>query len=142
MRQRFTRCDGAIVARPAGTDHIRVIDRIGRRPDRIVMAILTNVGCVDMSQTLAGGRYAIVATGTVTRDARVIERRRDPAHRCMAVVAGIGAAYMRQRFTGRDRAIVARPAGADHIGMIDRVRRRPDRIVVAILTNVVCVDVS
>ena len=36
-----------------------------------------------------------MATRTVTRDARVIEGGRDPGDRRVAVIAGIGAGYVR-----------------------------------------------
>ena len=64
------------MAGSAGTDHIGVIDRIGWCPDRAVVTVFANVGRVDVRNTLAGRTDAIVATGAVTRDARVIERHR------------------------------------------------------------------
>ena len=83
-----------------------------------------------------------MAAGAVTGNARVIERRRDPGRRRVAVVTVVATRNVRRCLTSGDRAIVARPAGTDHIGVIDRIRRCPDRIVMAILTDVGCVDVS
>ena len=62
----------------AGTKDLGVIHGIGRRPEDIVVAILANIGRVDMCQVLAWRIRAIVAITALIRDVHVIEIRRNP----------------------------------------------------------------
>ena len=54
----------------------------------------------------------------------------------MAIIAIVAARYVRRVFAGRDRAVMARAAGAHYLGMINPVGRRPERDVVAVLANI------
>ena len=71
----------AVMARTASTEHLRVIDSIGRRENICIVTILTNVSCLYMGRTLANGINAVVATGTIIDDTEVVESRWPPTHR-------------------------------------------------------------
>ena len=117
-----------------------MIYRIGRCPEHIVVTILANIGCVDMSWVLTGGACAVMTADAVARDIGVIEVRRNPGRGCVAVIAVVAACDVQQVFATCCRAVVAGHAGTNYMRMIDRVGRRPERVVVAVLANVACID--
>jgi hypothetical protein len=54
----------AIVTASAGTEYLEVVDRYRGFPDAGRVAVLADIGTVDMLQALAGGGNTIVATRT------------------------------------------------------------------------------
>ena len=52
MRRMFAGSGCAVMTGEAGTDDLGVIDRVGRDPDDIDVAILADIGGVDMSQVI------------------------------------------------------------------------------------------
>ena len=138
----FARRDGAVVAGRAGTEHLRVIDTVSRRPEDLVVAVLANVGRIDMGRTLADGVDTVVAAHAVARNVHMVEVRRYPAVRRMAVVTGVAALNMRGVFSGSHRAVMARAASADDLGVVHGIGRRPDHVVMAVFAEVARVDVG
>ena len=60
----------------------------------------------------------------------------------MAVITGITTADVRRMFARGDDAIVAGTTGPDDLGVINRGRRNPQRVAVAIFANIGGLDVS
>ena len=98
---------GAVVAGRAGTEHLRVVYTIGRRPLHRGMTVFAHVARRHVRRPLAGRVNAIVATEAITRDIRMIEGGRYPAIRRVAVVAGIATCDMSRVFAGCDGAVMA-----------------------------------
>lgn len=72
-----------------------------------------------------------------TDDLRMIHaRNRLPHARVVARIAGIRGVDMSERFTGRNRAIVATETTTDYLRVINSYRRPPSRRVVAGLTRI------
>jgi len=57
----------------ADAEHLRVIYRVNWHPDIRVVAVFAHIGRLDMSEILAGGFDAVVATDTIANDVRMIE---------------------------------------------------------------------
>ena len=87
MRRMLAGRGRAVMAAYAGADHLGVVDEVGRRPEDIVVAVLADIGRVDVGRSLAGRIRAVVAVGAVAGDVHVIEVRRDPRVRRVAIVA-------------------------------------------------------
>jgi len=64
-----------------------VVDPVGWYPDIGCMAILADVGGLDVSRVLARGIGAVVATGAIACDVDVIEIGGQPASGRMTVFA-------------------------------------------------------
>ena len=116
---------GAIVAGRTGAQHLVVIHRGHRRPDGWVVAVLADIGCLHMRRALARGISAVVAAEAVVHDIGMIEVRRSPGDRRMAVIAVIAAGYMGRVFAGCRAAIVTGAASTDNLRMVDGVSRHP-----------------
>ena len=119
----------AFMARRTGSEYLRVIDKVGRRPDDTIVAALAYVGCIDVREVFAWHLRIIVTANAVMGDASVIECRRNPRIRRMTIVTGITARKMRRVFTGCRCTVVAGEACTDDLRVIDGVRRcKGDRI--------------
>lgn len=68
----------------------------------------------------------------------MIEERRHPSRRRVAIVTGIAAANVGRCFSLRRDVVVTRGASARHLGMVNSIHRRPRVAVMAILTNISC----
>ena len=136
MRWVLTCRRGAVVARTASSQYLRMVNDIGRRKYVCVVTILTNVGCLYVCRTLAGGFNSVVAARTIIDDTEVIEVCWPPADRRVAVVAGIAAGNMRRMLARRDDAVMAAAAGTDNLHVINRKDRREYIGVVAVLANI------
>lgn len=126
----------AIVAGRTGAQNLVVIDGRDRRPNRRSVAILADVGCLDVRRSLTDGIGAVVATNTVIHDVDVVEVGGQPRDCRVAVIAVIAAGYMRRVFAGRNYAVVTGAAGANDLGMVDGVNRYPDVRRMAVLANI------
>lgn len=77
-----------------------------RRPDGWAMTVLADICCLRVLRILSGRINAVVAADTVARNVRVVECRRLPGDRCMAVVAVVATRYMCGMFArGRDAIV-------------------------------------
>jgi len=73
------------VAGAAGTDHLGVVDAVGRRPRSAVMAGITRVCRIDVVDVFTGCNETIVAGVAGTIDLRVIDAiGRRPQRRVVA----------------------------------------------------------
>ncbi len=81
MRWMFASRRRAVVARTASTDDLCVVDSIGRSEHICIVTIFANVGCLYMRRSLADRFNAVVATGTIIDDTKVVEVRWPPTHR-------------------------------------------------------------
>ncbi len=50
-----------------------MVDRIGRREDHVVMAVLADIGCQDMSRVLADGLNTVMTADAIANDIDMIE---------------------------------------------------------------------
>ena len=66
-----------------------------------------------------------MATGAVSRDARVIERGRNPGHRRVTVFADVVARNVRWRLTGGNNAVMTGCAGTSQVRVIHDRHSRP-----------------
>ena len=128
--------DRAVMAGETGSDDLQMINHVGRRPDDVVMAVLTDVGRIDVVRPLACRLGAVVAAEAVTRDIHMIEIRRDPRVGGVAIVTVVAARDVRRVFPGGDRAVVTGNAGTNDLDVVHCVGRRPDDVVVAVLADV------
>ena len=126
----------AVVARRTGAQNLVVIHGRDRCPDRRGVAILADVGCLDVRQSLTDGIHAVVATNTVIHDVDVVEVGGQPRDCRVAVIAVIAAGYVRRVFAGRYYAVVTGAAGANDLGMVDGVNRYPDVRRMTVLANI------
>lgn len=141
----FTACDmgrrlasgrHAIVAGTAGADDLHVIDGKRRCPDVRVMAVLTDVSGGNVRCVLARRFNAVVAADAVASDVDMVEVRRQPAGRRMAVVALIATRDMRRMFSGRGDTVVAGATGSEDLCVINRDDRYESYCGVAIFADV------
>ena len=141
MRWVFACRDCAVVAVRTGSEYLRVVDKIGRRPDDTIVAALAYVGCIDVREVFAWHLRIIVTANAVIGNASVIERRRNPRVRRMTIIAGITAREMCRVFTGGRCAVVAGETRTDDLRVIDGVRRCKGDCIVAIDAQVSGIDV-
>jgi len=127
---------GAVVTGITRAQHLRVVDRVGRCPNCIVVAVFTNVSGLDVRGVLAGYAVAIVTSNTSRHDTRVVEIGWQPCHGRMAIVAINTSRDMRRVLADSDGAVVAGTTGTQNLGVVDRIGGCPQRIVVAILTDI------
>ena len=100
-----------------------MIDPVCWREDNVVVARLAKVSGLDMRRVLPGRGRAVVAAEAVSSDVCVVEVGGHPASRGVAIVTGVGAGDMRQVLTHCDGTVVATGAGANDLGVINRIRR-------------------
>ena len=141
MVQVLAYCDDTVVAGSAGTNYLRVIDRVNRIPDIRRMAIFADVAGLNVCLILAGRLGTVVAAETVARNVDVIEIRGHPAGCRMTVIAVVTAGDVREVFTRCRQAIVTGATGADDLRVVNGVCRCPDIAVVAVFTNIGCLYV-
>jgi len=87
-----------------------------------------------MGRVLASRIRAVVAADAIAGDVDVIEIRRNPRSGGVAIVTIVAARDVRRVLARCDGAIVAGETCPDYLGVIHGVCRRPDYIVMAILT--------
>ena len=136
MRRVFARCCKTVMTGAAATQHLCVIDRIDGSPHIAVVTILTDVARLHMRQVFAGSIQAVVAACAIARNIHVVECRRSPGDRRVAIVAGIAAREVRWVLTSCNYAIVTGATGADDLGMVDAKHGRKYVGVMAVLANV------
>jgi len=119
-------CERTVVAGRAGPKYLVVIHIGHWRPHICAVAILANIGCLNVQRTLACRVGSIVTTTAVVNDVGVVEVRRHPGGRRVTVIAVIAAGNVGRVFAGGCSAIVAGIAGAVDLRVIDRIRRYPD----------------
>ena len=126
----------AVVAIEAARHDARVIEAAGRRrPVVCVVAGTAIAGRWDVSRVLARGKDAVVAARAGARDHRVIEGRRYPRDRAVALPTIVGAGHVVGRLARCDRAVVAMRAAVDDARVVESCRS-PGRREVAVVARV------
>jgi len=133
---------GAVVAGTASADNLCVVDSECRQPGIRRMAIFADIRCLNVILVLAGRVDAVVTAYAVAGDIDVVKIRRQPARGCMAIFAVVAAGYVRRVLPGCYHAIMAGPAGANHLRVVDRIYRYPDIGIVAVFAYVSRLDMS
>ncbi len=87
VRRVFASCRHAIVSRAAGAQNLCMVNGECWRVGHSAVAILANVGGLDVRWSLAGGCDAIVTGDAIANDAGVIEKGGQPTSNIMAIVA-------------------------------------------------------
>ena len=132
----------AVMTGAAGTQHLRMVYRVNGHPDIRVMAVFANIGCLNMREALAGGFDTVVTTDTVAGDSYVIEIGRQPASRRVTIVTISAARDMCGVFAGCSNSVMTGAAAAQHLCVIYRIHGCPHVAVVAVLTDVRCLNVG
>ncbi len=125
----------AVVARATGADDLGVVDGEDRREDVGRMAVLADVGGLNVGGVLARRLGAVMAAGAVATNIDVIEVRWQPADGRMAVIAVIATGYVVYALAGCRNAIVTGSTGAEHLGVVNRRCRFEGRRAVAVLAD-------
>ena len=142
VRRVFAGRSHAIVAGTARANHLRVVDQVRRYPGVRRMAILADVGRLDMRWRLASGVDAVVAVETVAGNVDVVEVGRQPGYGGMAVVAIIAALDMIRILARCNNAIVTAAATTDDLCVIHGVSGREQVCRVTVLADVGRLDVG
>lgn len=98
--------DSTVVTGRTDTDHLRMVNPVGRGKDDVVMTVLTHVGRQNMCRVLADGLGAVMAAEAVVDDCGMIEGRRYPAVGRVAVVTRVAARNVRWILASGSRAVV------------------------------------
>lgn len=102
----LTRGDDAIVAGSTVANDLGVVDGYRGYPNRRTVAVLADVGRLNMGLILAGCVRAVVAADAVTKDVHMIEICWDPTDGCVAVFAGTAARNMSRMLSGGAETVV------------------------------------
>ncbi len=94
-----------------------VHDRHGSKQIRVV-AVLTNIGRLNVRRILACCLCTVVATYAVTNNIYMVEQCWQPTNRCVAVVAGVRTCNVGRMFAHGGNAIMAGAAGPYNLGVI------------------------
>ena len=112
VRWVFSGRGGAVMAGPAGSNYLRVINRNRWLKGEGVMAVFADIACLYVGRALASSGRTVVTRYAVSGDTRMIESCRYPAGRAVAIIALVIARNMADSFTRRLNAIVAIDAAA------------------------------
>ncbi len=135
MRRVLTHCDGTVVTTRAGANNLRVIHPVRRHEQYRIVAVLAGVGGLNVGQRLTRTIHAVVAPGTVARDARVVENRRYPAIGLVTVLALFAGSDVVQRLARRLKSIVARGTASGDARVIHESDGLPSGSCVAVDTG-------
>lgn len=106
------------------------------------MTVLADIGREHVRRVLARGIDTVVTAEAVVHDIDVVEIRRRPGIRCVAIIAIVTAGDMRQMFAGCDYAVVAEGATSQYLRMVYDISGRPDDVVMTILADVSCLNMQ
>lgn len=116
----LARSDIAVVTAEATTLHIGVIDLGCRSPSGDLVTGLTHLGRLYVSTMLAACRRAIMATGAVTADSRVVIGAGTPRDGIVAIITALTiGGDMRSRQASGDDTVMTTGTGSNHCSMID-----------------------
>jgi len=132
----FAGGDVAVVAGPATTEDLGMVDDHDRRKHVRVMAVFAHIRRLHVCRILTRRLRAVVTVDAVRGDGRMVERRRQPACGAMTVVAGVTTGNMCGQFADGDDTVMAGAAGAEHLGVVDGHHRGEHVGRVAILTDI------
>ncbi len=115
----LARGGGSVVTGAAGTNDLKVVDRVRRCPFDVVVAVFAQLRCRDVCRGFPCSSKAVMAAGAIAGYVDVVEIGRHPGSRRVAVVAVVAAADMRLVLAGCDRAVMAAAARADDLRVVD-----------------------
>ena len=136
VRRVFADRRDAVMARAAGAQYLRVIDSKCGRPHIARVAIFADIRRLDVCGGLTRGFRAVVAVDAVTDDVQVVEVRRQPGGRVVAIVAVCAAGDMRCMFAGGGDAVMTGAASAQNLGVVHRNYRRKANRAVAVCADI------
>ena len=110
--------DIAIVAGLAGSYDLSMVDHGRWRPEVHAMAIFTDSCGQYVRVVFTGCVRAVVATGAIAGNARVVKVCWRPGNCCVAIVAVVTSREMCGMFAGRSDAVVTRTTTAEHLCVI------------------------
>ena len=132
---------GAVMAGETGANNLRVIDHVGRHKRHVVVAVLADIGGIDMRWMFARRIGAVMAADAVGGDVGVIEVGRGPRTGCVAVVAVIATNKVGRMLARGGGAVMAGETGANNLRVIDHVGRHERHDIVAVFADHSGVDV-
>ncbi len=100
MTDIFAVGNNTVMAGTAGANDLCVVNNNFWHEGDDVMAVLTDVRCLDMRIVLADRVRTVMATRTIANNIDVVKIRRKPAGSCMAVVAGNATGSVTEVFSG------------------------------------------
>ena len=142
MGRLFANGDDAVMTGPASTNDLCVIDGHNGREDVGRVAVLANIGRLNVCLVLAGCIHPVVTAHAITGDVDVVKIRRQPGDRAMAVVAIVATGDVRRVLASGNNAIMAAAAISQDLGVIDCQNRCKHCRAMAVLTNIGCLYVS
>ena len=120
-------CERAVVARRAGSAHLRMVHAGRRRPGGHDVASLANIAGLQVRGVLAACSRAVVTADAVRRRAGVVELGRHPRIGRVAVVALRRGQDVVGILAGGGRAVVARRAATEHVAVVHPGHGLPGR---------------
>jgi hypothetical protein len=126
----------AVVTRRTRAQNLVVVNRDDRRPDCRSVAVFADIGCQHMLWPFASRIGAVVTAATIINNIGVVEIRRQPGNRGVAVVAVVAAGKVRGVFANCGCAIVTGATGADDLSVVYRIGWYPGIRSVAVLANI------
>jgi len=142
VRRVLARRGNTVVAGRADADYLQMVNGVGRRPNDVVVAVLADIRCRNMRGILASCADAVVAVNAVADDIGMIEVGWNPGDGRVAIVAIVTAGDMVNVLSRRHVAVMTGAAGAQHLRVVNQVRRYPQIAIVAVLANVGRLNVS
>lgn len=130
----------AVVTRGTTAENLCVIDGHYRHPDRWVVAIFTNVRCLNMHGAFAGRIRTVMAIHAVAHNIQVIEIGRHPGNAGVAVITVISAGDMRRMFASGGNTVVTGATATQYLGVVDGNCWLPYHRAVAVLANIRCLN--
>jgi len=105
-------------------------------PGNCGVTVLADVRGIDMRRVFASCIGAVVATDTAVGDVRMVEVRRDPGVRRMAVITVVAACNVCRVLANCRIAVMAGETGPDHLGVIHHIGGCERHYVVTVFTNI------
>lgn len=135
VRRTFSDCRNTVVTGAARAQYLAVIDRKDRCEYIGVMAVLADVGRLNMGRALADSFRTVVAIEAATRDVDVVKIRGQPTDSRVTVVAVNATRYVSWMLADRGYPVMARSAGTKDLCVVNRNHRLKHRGVVAVFAN-------
>lgn len=137
----FASCQHAVMTRRTRSEHLIVINRDYRRPDRAVVAGFAYITRLNVRWAFAGSVATVMAAEAIVHDVCVVKVGRRPCDGGVTVIAVIAAGNVLWVFARCGRAIMTRATRANHLCMVNGVRWYPNCWVVTVLAYIACLDV-
>ena len=124
------------MTRAATAQNLDVVNSHHRRPEIGGVAGLANIRRLNVRRTFASGLCTVMTACTIVGDVYVVEVRRQPRDRAVAVITGTAADNVGRVLAGRGDAVMTGTAGTKNLCMIDGQHRCPKNRGMAVLAYV------